>query len=556
MLPSRVIQSGTKGRRTAILIALVAAVLSVPVMIHAFGANPPLGYTSAPGQGTCASCHGTLTSGSGVTVNPPSTYTPGGAAVSMTVTIPSTGGFELAILTQSGNSQAGTLAAGPPPPNAAFPQDAVSTVATIQYIYSTVETTSWTFSWTPPATNIGNVVLYVTGGSHSPNYSNSYVITPSAPPPPPNTLAVSPTSLTFNVSGVEPPAQSILVTSGGTSIPIATGVSTSNAGSWLTVMPPGGNTPVSATVGIVATGLATGTYFGSVSFSSASANNSPISVPVTLNVITPLPPPVPTLDLSAGPLGLTFTATAGGTAPSAQNLMVTTSDGSAVTFNAAPTSTGNWLTVGGSTGTSPGTTPASESIGVVLTGLAAGTYNGHVTLTSSAVSNSPVTLPVTLTVNSSTPPPPPCGGEHFSLVVVDRQSGGSDWLLLDGRGSVNSSGTPSGSGFFTRFRSGSTGGSTTIVSSGTWKPSSVTSCTPVSGGEGGGTLVLEVQITTDGASTASSGTLTITHTGTTEGATLAINGGATFVSVGIGDVDLQHSHQSDPESGRFDDSQR
>ena len=77
------IQSVTKGRRTAIFVGKVAAILSVPVLLYSFGSNPPLGNTGAPGQGTCASCHGTLTSGSGVTVNAPSSYTPGGAAVSM-----------------------------------------------------------------------------------------------------------------------------------------------------------------------------------------------------------------------------------------------------------------------------------------------------------------------------------------------------------------------------------------------------------------------------------------------------------------------------------------
>src|SRR6516165_10117253 len=127
MLPSSAIQSGTKGRRTSILIALAVAVLAIPVMVYAFGSNPPLGNTGAPGEGTCASCHGTLTAGSGVTVNAPASYTPGGAAISMTVSIPSTlgtGGFELTVLTAPpGNSAAGTLAAGPPPPGAAFPQD-------------------------------------------------------------------------------------------------------------------------------------------------------------------------------------------------------------------------------------------------------------------------------------------------------------------------------------------------------------------------------------------------------------------------------------------------
>lgn len=516
MFPISAIQSGTKDRRTAILIGLVIAVLSVPVIVYAFGANPPLGYTGAPGQGTCASCHGTLTSGSGVTVNAPASYTPGGAAVPMTVVIPSTGGFELSILTQSSNAQVGTLAAGPPPAGAAFPQDAATTVGTIQYVYSTVETTSWNISWIPPATSAGNVVLYVTGGNHNTNYSNSYVIAGTPHPP---TLGVSSTSLTFTVNGAEPAMQSVLVTSGG--VPIAVTIATSTTpvgGSWLTVMPPGGNTPFSATVGIVATGLAAGTYTGSVSFASTGASNSPISVPVTLNVTTPIPTGPPTLNLSS--TGLNFTATVGGTAPAAQSVMVSTSDGSAVTFtdSAATTSGGNWLSVD----TGADSTPTSEPIAVTLPGLAAGTYIGTVTFTSSAVSNSQVTLPVTLTVNSQSPPVPSL---QFCFVVDDRQSHGTEWILLDGTGSVNSSDQVTGGGFFTRFRTraGGEGEGTTsfVVATGTWTATSVTSFTPVSGSNNGGTLVLQVKISTKGGSTTTGG-LTISSTGTNTGVNLDI----------------------------------
>jgi hypothetical protein len=126
-------------------------------------------------------------------------------------------------------------------------------------------------------------------------------------------------------------------------------------------------------------------------------------------------------------------------------------------------------------------------------------------------------------------------------------------LLLDGSGSVNSSGTPSGGGFFTRFRSrpadhpeesrdqGSSSNVSGIVSSGTWKPRSVTSFTSVSGSRSGGTLVLQVQITTQGSNSSSTGTLTITDLGTNAGAVLAISGGATFTNVGIGQVDLDSS---------------
>jgi hypothetical protein len=541
MFTVQAIQPTTAGRRGALLIGKISAVLAVPVIMYSFGANPPLGNSGAPGEGTCASCHGTLTSGSGVTVTVPSmTYTPGGSAVSMTVNIPATGGFELSARASSDNSQAGTLTAGGPPPGAAFPTDAVSTIGSIQYVYSSTEATSWSFAWTPPATSVGNVVIYVTGGTIGTNYSNSYTLTPTVTTPPPATLAASPTSLTFTVNGATPPTQALSITSGGSPIAVTATASTTSGGNWLTVMPPGGTTPVSATVGIVATGLAAGTYQGSISVTSSSASNSPLAVPVTLNVTTPIPPSVPSLNLSAS--SLSFTGTTNGTTL-AQNVMVTASGGSAVAFSVsvATTSGGPWLVALPTTAT----TPATIAVSPGLVGLTAGTYQGTATFSSSAVSNSPVMLPVTLTVTPGGGGGGTTGAGPFSLGVVDRQSSGTDWLLLQGSGSVDSSGQVNGGGFYTRFRSrsseGETGGSTTsVVANGTWTATSVTSFTPVSGGGAGGTLVLQIQISTNGGSS-STGSMTISSTGSNSGVTLSINGGSSFANVGIGIVDINGS---------------
>jgi hypothetical protein len=555
------IRSGTKGRRTAIFATTMVALMSVPViMLFAHNSlNVPgdLGNTGAPGdtKAGCANCHGTLTTPSAITVNTPTTpYTPG-VAMPLTITIPAAGQFELTVLTAptatTPNVPAGILAPALTP-GAAFAQSAVTMLGSSQRLYSTVNTTSWPFTWTPPATSVGDVVVYVDGGTHGVNYLGSFTIMAPTTTPTPPTITVSPTSLTFNVNNgvVTPTSGMINVTSSGASIAYTTMSSTTNCGTgWLSAVPPGGSTPTPVTVSVPSS-LPAGTCTGSVVITpatGAASNGAAQIVSVTANVAAPPPPTLPTLSLSSA--GLTFTATAGGSAPTAQSVMVSTSDGSAVTFNDAPSTTsgGNWLTVGGSTGTGTGTTAASESIGVaptVLTGLAAGTYHGSVAFSSTAVSNSPRTLPVTLTVNPSTPPPPPptTSSETFSLVVVDRLSGGTDWMLLDGSGSVNSSGTPSGSGFFTRFHlprtseheGGGTITITTIVSSGTWKPTGVATYTPISGSSTGGTLVLPVQITTNGVSTPSTGTLTITSTGTTAGVTLAISGGSTFSSVGIG----------------------
>ena len=108
-----------------------------------------------------------------------------------------------------------------------------------------------------------------------------------------------------------------------------------------------------------------------------------MTVPVTLTVTLPA--------LTVTPSSLTFSYTRGGTAPAAQSVSIT-SNGSALSYTVSTSAT--WLVV---TPTS-GTTPGSISVSINTTGLAAGTYTGTVTITSSGASNSPRTVSVTLTV--------------------------------------------------------------------------------------------------------------------------------------------------------------
>jgi hypothetical protein len=467
---------------------------------------------------------------------PSTTYTPGGPAVSWTVTIPASGGFELSTRVQADNSQAGSLTAG-------SGSNVVS--GTVQYVRSSSAGTTWTFQWTPPAANAGNVAVYVTGGAHNTNFSNSYLLTPAVVVTP-ETLALSATALTFTYGGGAAPAtQAVQVTSSGAPIPFVTSVSTTGGGNWLTATPPGGNTPLGLTVGANPAGLVVGTYTGTVTLTSTGATNSPQTVAVTFNVTAVTPPALPTLKLSS--TALNFTAPVGGAA-APQNVQVTSSDSSAVVFTAAAatTSGGNWLSVS----PSAGSTPSAEAISVALTGLAAGTYSGTVTFTSSGASNSPVTAKVTLTVTSTTPPPVP--SVQFSFNVRDREKGGTDRLLLDGSGSVDAGGAVSGGGSFTRYGAGTGsgggddhgedgGGSAAIIASGTWKATSVTSFAPVAGGRGrGGVLVLGVRISTQGG-TSSMGSLRIAQTGGDTGVTLSIDGGATFAPTGVGRVSIRTS---------------
>jgi uncharacterized protein (TIGR03437 family) len=125
-------------------------------------------------------------------------------------------------------------------------------------------------------------------------------------------------------------------------------------------------------------------------------------------------------NLVAAPTSLTFNYQQGGSQPANQDLVIASS-GAALAFDAASTAAGgNWLSVAPTSGT----TSASLTVSVNAAGLAPGAYNGSITVTSASAGNSPLTVPVALTV---TPPPPmvtslappsaTAGGQGFTLTV-------------------------------------------------------------------------------------------------------------------------------------------
>jgi hypothetical protein len=101
--------------------------------------------------------------------------------------------------------------------------------------------------------------------------------------------------------------------------------------------------------------------------------------------------PPPTIGVS--PTSFSFTATAGGANPVDQTLNVTNTGGGTLTWSANDDAT--WLSVSPPTGTAP----SAVTISVNIAGLSAGTYNGTITVTATGATNSPVSVPVTLTVN-------------------------------------------------------------------------------------------------------------------------------------------------------------
>ncbi|HEY6403802.1 MAG TPA: S8 family serine peptidase, partial [Blastocatellia bacterium] len=120
--------------------------------------------------------------------------------------------------------------------------------------------------------------------------------------------------------------------------------------------------------------------------------------------------------IGVNPGSLSFTATAGGGNPASQTISITNTG--AGTLNWTATDNASWLTVSPTSGTAPSTLTASANI----SGLAAGTYNGTITISATGAPNSPVNVPVTLTVNGA-------GGGGTELIVNGGLEGtGSPWM--------------------------------------------------------------------------------------------------------------------------------
>src|SRR5262245_37671087 len=108
---------------------------------------------------------------------------------------------------------------------------------------------------------------------------------------------------------------------------------------------------------------------------------------------TSAPATNPTIGVS--PSSLSFTATAGGSNPASQTINITNTGAGTLNFTASDDA--SWLTVSPTSGTAPATLTASVNI----SGLAAGAYNGTITISATGATNTPVSVPVTLTVNGA-----------------------------------------------------------------------------------------------------------------------------------------------------------
>lgn len=269
-----------------------------------------------------------------------------------------------------------------------------------------------------PGTYTGKVTVTAVGAAGSPKDVTVTLVVDPGP-----TLAVSPASLSFSAvaGGASPAAKALTATNSGAggSLP----VDASDDAPWLSVTPASGATSQALSVAVDIAGLTAGTYTGKVTVTSAGAAASPRDVTVTLVVV---PPP----SLAVAPASLAFGGTVGGANPAAKTLSVTNTGGGSLSFTAADDA--SWLTVTPATGSAPQTLTVSAS----LTGLAAGTYTGNVTVTAAGVQGSPKTVPVTFAVAAAPPGPTGLvaayGFEEAAGTTAEDSSGSGNVGVIDG----------------------------------------------------------------------------------------------------------------------------
>lgn len=193
-----------------------------------------------------------------------------------------------------------------------------------------------------------------------------------------------------------PAAQTVQVTTDTGSLPFDAVVNTGLL-SWLSVTTPSGPTPGSFNVSANAANLTTGVYSGAIYVTIPNAAGSPFRIPVTLTVTGGT--------ITAPTTPLNFTQIVGGAAPAPQTVQVTSSPSSVIYTVSAASATpvnSNWLAASITSGA--GTTPGTVTVTVTPGNLPASTtpYQGTITITSSGATGSPITIPVTLTVEQAT----------------------------------------------------------------------------------------------------------------------------------------------------------
>jgi len=146
------------------------------------------------------------------------------------------------------------------------------------------------------------------------------------------------------------------------------------------------NTAITATLPATLTGLITITVV-------AAMGTDSLAIMVAL--------PNPSI-IAASPASLQFGYTSGGAVPVAQPIQITNSGAGTLAWTAS-VNTGSTNTAWLSVSPASGTAPSALSVSVAPAGLSAGVYTGSVQISATGASNTPLSVPVTLTVTQAVP---------------------------------------------------------------------------------------------------------------------------------------------------------
>ncbi len=250
----------------------------------------------------------------------------------------------------------------------------------------TLDQTQATIAGTPTAPGTFTFTLTV-HDSQAASQTQNFSITIN----PASTSGLTITNTIFPAGVLGQPYQQLLTSSGGCVTPFSPAPAFRVSGGAL----PDGltiQTNTDSTRSIVGTPLSSGVFNFSLTVSDACGNAVTASFTITIAGSAGTP------QMVANPTSISFTVEAAATSiPSDQTVTISSTTSTVLTYNAAVSIQmgGNWLVIkSGSNGNTPGTI----TVGLVnFANLGPGSYPGQITISSQA-SNSPVVVPVTLTV--------------------------------------------------------------------------------------------------------------------------------------------------------------
>ncbi len=208
-----------------------------------------------------------------------------------------------------------------------------------------------------------------------------------------NTLTLSSNALRFDAAanGAIPASQTVTVNGSVPGIPITVATNTTNGGNWLRVAQTGTAVPTSLVITADPTGLAAGTYNGTITV--AADQVQPQTIAVTLYVSSQ-----PILVVTPNPVNLLYQSGIGAPAPTATIDVQSTVSAIAYTGTVAYGNCGPFFSV--NSGLS-GTTNSQLTLAVNLAQVGANTLcSGSITFTAPGASNPSVTIPVNLQVST------------------------------------------------------------------------------------------------------------------------------------------------------------